>query len=150
MQISECSFQGIPECLKISDGAVELIVTLSVGPRIISCTFNGGENFFKVFDGMADADPEKWNIYGGHRLWIAPEIPERTKVPDNRKVKYFQEQDSIVFEAQEEPENRIVKRIAISICGNKVKLKHTVINKDLWAKDLSVWSLSVSPCHLFS
>jgi hypothetical protein len=143
MQISECSFPGIPECLKLSDGGVELIVTLSFGPRIISCTLNGGANFFKVFDNIAEADPNQWNIYGGHRLWIAPEIPERTKVPDNRKVKYFQEGGSVVFEAQEEPENRIVKRMTLSVSGNKVKLKNTIINKDLWAKELSVWSLSV-------
>ena len=143
MQISECSFAGIPECLKLSDGRIELIVTLSVGPRIIYCGLNGGENFFRVFDNLSEADPEKWNIYGGHRLWIAPEIPERTKVPDNRKVSWSQVGDSVVFEAQEEPENRIVKRIAVTIEEGKVKLRHTIINKDLWAKDLSVWSLSV-------
>ncbi len=143
MQVEKCSFAGLPECLKISEGDVELIVTLSVGPRIISCTYKGGENFFKVFDGAADADPGKWNIYGGHRLWIAPEIPGRTTAPDNRSVSWFREGEQIIFDAQEEPENRIVKRIALSICGNKVKLTHTIINKDIWAKDLSVWALSV-------
>lgn len=143
MQISECTFPGIPECLKLTDGRIELIVTLSFGPRIISCTIDGGKNLFKVFDNIADADPARWNIYGGHRLWIAPEIPERTKVPDNRQVKWFKEGESVVFEAQEEPENRIVKQVAISIVEGRVKLKHTIINKDLWAKELSVWSLSV-------
>ena len=143
MQITECSFAGIPECLKISEGGIELIVTLSVGPRIISCRINGGENIFRVFDNAGSADPAKWNIYGGHRLWIAPEIPGRTKVPDNRKVSWTQEGESIVFEAQEEPENRIVKRITLVIEDGRVKLTHTIANKDLWAKDLSVWSLSV-------
>ena len=97
MQITECSFAGIPECLKISEGRIELIVTLSVGPRIISCRINGGENIFRVFENLSDADPAKWNIYGGHRLWIAPEIPERTKVPDNRKVSWSRVGDSVVF-----------------------------------------------------
>ena len=144
MQITECSFAGIPECLKLSEGKIELIVTLSVGPRIISCTLDGGENFFRVFDNAATADPGKWNIYGGHRLWIAPEIPERTKVPDNRRVKWTKlSENSVCFEAAEEPENRIVKRICISFEEGKVRLDHTIINNDLWAKDLSVWSLSV-------
>ena len=88
MQVSECSFSGIPKCLQLSGDGIELIVTLSFGPRIISCRLNGGENLFRVFDHLTDADPCKWNIYGGHRLWIAPEIPERTKVPDNREATY--------------------------------------------------------------
>lgn len=141
MQITECSFSGIPRCLKLSDGAVELVVTLSFGPRIIYCGLNGGANLFRVFDNVPD--PDKWNIYGGHRLWIAPEIPERTKVPDNRSVNWYQKDDAVVFEAQEEPENRIVKRIAVSVKDGKVKLTHTIVNNDTWAKDLSVWTLSV-------
>ena len=50
MQISECTFSGIPKCLKLSGDGIELIVTLSFGPRIISCKLDGGENFFRVFE----------------------------------------------------------------------------------------------------
>lgn len=143
MQISECTFSGIPKCLKLSGDGIELIVTLSFGPRIISCKLDGGENFFRVFDHLTNADPAKWNIYGGHRLWIAPEIPEKTKVPDNREVKWYEKEGSVVLETQEEPENRIFKRIGISIDGGKVKLTHAIVNCDTWAKDLAVWALSV-------
>ena len=143
MQVSECSFSGIPKCLQLSGDGIELIVTLSFGPRIISCRLNGGENLFRVFDHLTDADPCKWNIYGGHRLWIAPEIPERTKVPDNREATYSVVDGKVIVEAPEEPENHIVKRISIAIEEGKVKLTHTIINKDTWAKDLAVWTLSV-------
>ena len=143
MRISECTFSGIPKCLALSDGGIELIVTLSFGPRIISCRLNGGENFFRVFDHLTGADPDKWNIYGGHRLWIAPEIDERTKVPDNREVKWYEEEGKVILETQIEPENRIFKRISIIIEEGKVKLTHTIVNCDTWAKDLAVWTLSV-------
>ena len=143
MQVSECTFSGIPKCLRLSGDGIELIVTLSFGPRIISCRLNGGENLFRVFDHLTDADPAVWNIYGGHRLWIAPEINARTKVPDNREVSFTVADGKVILEAPEEPENRIVKRIAVAIEEGKVKLTHTIINKDTWAKDLAVWTLSV-------
>ena len=143
MQISECSFSGIPKCLKLTDGRIELVVTLSFGPRIISCTLDGGENFFRVFDHITGADPGKWNIYGGHRLWIAPEIDERTKVPDNNEVKYTVENGKVILETEVDPANRICKKIAIAIEEGKVKLTHTIVNCDIWPKDLAVWTLSV-------
>ena len=144
MQIRERSFAGVSRCLELTDGRIELVASLDFGPRILYCGLKGGENFFRVFDNLAGADKSVWNIYGGHRLWIAPEIPARTKVPDNDPVNWRREgENTVILEGSEEPANKLVKRIAVTMEEGKVKLRHTIVNTGLWAKELSVWSLSV-------
>ncbi len=35
---------NLPNCLRLSNGEIELIVTTDVGPRVIGYSFVGGEN----------------------------------------------------------------------------------------------------------
>jgi len=47
--IEKTSYKGWPNCYRITNGTVELIVTGDVGPRIIRYAFTGGPNLFKEF-----------------------------------------------------------------------------------------------------
>lgn len=62
------------DCIRLTNGKVELLITRDVGPRIIRYGFVGGPNV------MAEIEADKyskggdvWVNRGGHRLWIAPE-----------------------------------------------------------------------------
>jgi hypothetical protein len=48
VHIEKVSWGGWPNCYKISNGEVELIVTSDVGPRIMRYGFVGGQNLLKV------------------------------------------------------------------------------------------------------
>ena len=81
------NYRGWPNCYRLSNGILELIITADVGPRIIRFGFVGQDNEFAEFeDMMGQTGGDEWKIYGGHRLWHAPEIPGRTYFPDNTPV----------------------------------------------------------------
>src|SRR5690606_1115610 len=74
---------------RISTPAMELICTLEVGPRVLLLELAGRGNVFKVYaDQLGLMGGEKWRIYGGHRLWHAPESQPRSYAPDNEPVEY--------------------------------------------------------------
>ena len=82
--VETVAYKGWPNCRRIANGQVELIVTADIGPRIIRFGFVGGDNEFKEFERMMGGDT--WRITGGHRLWHAPEEDPRTYFPDNHPV----------------------------------------------------------------
>jgi hypothetical protein len=68
------AFAGWKKNLKLANDSVELIVTLEVGPRIISYRSLQGRNVFKWMEEEARTSGEKeWKIRGGHRFWVGPE-----------------------------------------------------------------------------
>src|SRR5665213_1343042 len=84
VQIEKIEWGGWPNCYRISNGTVDLVVTSDVGPRIMRYGFNGGQNFFKVYeDQLGHSGEPGWQFRGGHRIWIGPEHRERSYGPDN-------------------------------------------------------------------
>ncbi|QJW99240.1 DUF4380 domain-containing protein [Frigoriglobus tundricola] len=82
-------YRGWKNNLRLSNGEVELVVTLDVGPRVISYRLPNGVNVLKNYDAMMGGTGEaEWQIRGGHRFWLAPEDLTRTYFPDNRPVKW--------------------------------------------------------------
>lgn len=89
MQVVE--YRGWKNNLLLSNGDVELIATLDVGPRVICYRRPGGFNVMKNYaDQMGGVGEPEWQIRGGHRFWLAPEDLTRTYYPDNRAVSYAQ------------------------------------------------------------
>ena len=70
VQIEKREWGGWPNCYRISNGEIELIVTADIGPRVMRCGFVGGQNFFRVFDDQLGKSGEaEWQLRGGHRIW---------------------------------------------------------------------------------
>src|SRR4051794_27521975 len=87
VMMDRVEYHGWKNNLRLRNGDAELIVTLDVGPRVISYRLEGGKNVFKNYDDQLGKSGEAdWQIRGGHRLWAAPEDPTRTYVPDNGPV----------------------------------------------------------------
>ena len=88
VKIEKTSYDGWPNCYRITNGEVELIVTTDVGPRVIRYGFVGGQNLFKEFKEQLGKSGEKeWQARGGHRLWFSPEDAKLTYALDNGPVK---------------------------------------------------------------
>src|SRR5438067_50409 len=85
--MEKTEYKGWKNNLRMSNGDVEVIVTLDVGPRVISYRLKDGKNVFKQYDDQLGKSGERnWQIRGGHRLWAAPEDTTRTYAPDNGPV----------------------------------------------------------------
>lgn len=139
-------YGGWPNCIRLTNGKVELILTTDVGPRIIRFGFVGGQNLFKEFkDQLGKTGGEEWRSYGGHRLWHAPEDSKRTYWPDNSPVKYTWDGKSIKLTQSMEHTTGIVKEIEVTLDPNEnhVTVVHRLTNKGSWDVELSPWSLTV-------
>ncbi|MCA9413161.1 MAG: hypothetical protein KC944_18250, partial [Candidatus Omnitrophica bacterium] len=54
-------YGGWANCVRLSNGTMELIATTDVGPRIIRCGFVGGENLFlESTDQLGKTGGEDW------------------------------------------------------------------------------------------
>src|ERR1700676_5232994 len=87
VKVEKTEYKGWPNCYRVSNGEVELIVTGDVGPRIIRYGFAGGQNLFKEFaDQLGKSGEGKFQLRGGDRVWKGPEDPVATWAPDNVPV----------------------------------------------------------------
>jgi hypothetical protein len=88
---------------------------------------------------------DEWRIYGGHRLWHAPEVRPRTYFPDNGPVEVQQRAGFVRIVQPTEPTTGIQKEIDIYLSSDdaRVRLIHRLRNTNLWAVELAPWALSV-------
>lgn len=140
------SYGGWQNCVQLTNGKVELIVTTDVGPRVIRFGFVGGQNLFhEVKEDLGKTGGSEWRPYGGHRLWHAPEQMPRTYAPDNGPVQYTWDGQTLVLTQPVEVSTGIVKQIEITLSPdeNRVKLVHRLVNKNLWDIEAAPWCLTV-------
>ena len=146
VDLQRTDYRGWPDCYRLSNNLIDLIVTTDVGPRIIRFGFAGEENEFKEYDDMAGvAGGAEWRIYGGHRLWHAPEAKPRTYCPDNSPVTLEEHADFVRLIQPTEAPTGIQKEIDIRLSAAEanVEVTHRLRNTNLWAVELAPWAVSV-------
>ncbi len=140
------SFKGWSNCARLSNKQIELIVTGDVGPRVIRLGFIGKGNLFAEYaDMLGKTGGDEWRIYGGHRLWHAPEHPLRTYFPDNNPVTFEDHGSFLRVKQPVEPTTNIEKQIDLTLDADKahVRVVHRLVNHGAWDVTLSIWALSV-------
>ena len=145
IKVQKISYGGWENCLRITSGIVDLIVTTDVGPRIIRYGFIGRENVMcEVESTLGLTGGDEWRIYGGHRLWHSPESRTRTYVPDNKPVAWEETPDGIKTMQDVEVISNIKKEMEVSLepGSSRVRINHRLTNKGVWPLELSVWSIS--------
>jgi len=145
LKISKEEYGGWPNCHRLSNGIVDLAVTTDVGPRIIRFGFVEGENEFKEYPGMlGQTGSDEWRIYGGHRLWVAPEDRERTYQPDNERVALEEDGGTVRLVQPTEPANGIQKEIEVRLSDSEplVEVTHRLRNTNASAVELAPWAIS--------
>lgn len=149
----EASYKNYGKCLSISNGAIEILVTVDVGPRIIRCACVGKENMMFEDIGRGTThdvsqlygEGKTWNIYGGHRLWMSPEAFPDTYYPDNEKVVYTTRSGGAEFIPQQQDKTGLQLSMLIEMDETEPKLTitHTITNTKREPITGSAWSLSV-------
>ena len=145
MRVENINYLGW-NCVRLSNSVIDLVITADVGPRVIRFGFVGGPNEFKEYQEFAGLKGgDEWRIYGGHRLWHAPEIKPRTYFPDNSPVKITPIGDFVRVTPPEEIGNGMQKELDVRILGesSQVKVTHRLTNTGVWPVELAIWSLSV-------
>jgi len=140
------AYGGWPNCIRISNGTVELIATTDVGPRIIRFGFVGKENeFFEDPEQMGKTNASEWLAFGGHRLWVAPEAKPRSYFPDSHPVKAVEQGNTLRLIQPIETTNGFQKEIEVTLDADKAHVTaiHKLTNHNLWAVDMAPWALTV-------
>ncbi|MCD6051835.1 MAG: hypothetical protein K0Q55_3244 [Verrucomicrobia bacterium] len=144
--MEKVNFGGWPNSIRLSNGAIELVATADVGPRVLRLALPGGENVFKVWPEQAGTKgAPQWNIYGGHRFWHAPEDKVRTYQPDNEPVEVVWKDGVLKLTQKPEPKTGLQKEIEIRMDPKqaRVEVKHRLRNHNVWAIEAAPWALSV-------
>jgi hypothetical protein len=138
-------YMGWPNCIRLSNAEVEVIVAADIGLRILRFGFIGGQNMLYLSDedkGRCGGD--SWRIYGGHRLWHAPEAMPRSYSPDNAPISFAFTNQTLKITQARESTTGIIKEmeIRLSADGNYLTVLHRLINQNLWEIKLSPWAIS--------
>jgi len=144
MNIEAIRYQGSANCYRLSNGVIELIIAADFGTRILHFGFVGEKNVFYVNDPL-EAARGKWDIYGGHRLWHAPEVDGRTNLPDNAPITIEDHGEFVRVIQPVEAGTQIVKEMDIFLHPDvpRVEIVHRLRNQGMWDATLALWALSV-------
>lgn len=145
VKVEKTDWKGWPNCYRVSNGEVELIVTSDVGPRLMSYSFVGGKNVLKEFPEQLGKSGEKdYQLRGGHRLWVAPEALETSWALDNGCVKIEARPDGLAA-TQPVDSAGFEKRITIVMApaGSGVTLDHRVVYSGVKPLEMAPWTLTM-------
>ena len=143
-RVTRIAYGGWPNCCHVSNGLVELIVTTDVGPRLIWFGFPGENELAEFPADLGRTGGNEFRLYGGHRLWHAPESKDRTYYPDNAPVALEPGTDGVRVIQPTETTTHIQKEMEVSLSPERphVRILHRLRNHNLWAVELSVWALT--------
>lgn len=131
--------------LWLTDGETELGIPLDFGIRILHVSACGGENLLyqqpeDLSDGLTTG--EGWRIWGGHRLWSAPES-EQSCWPDNQPVSYTMQTDGVILTQAVDPWLHQRKQLQIRFCPDgSLLLEHRIENTGSEPVSIASWGVS--------
>jgi len=132
-------------CRWLGNDQVRLAVTTDRGPRVVFWGWHDGQNLFAELPGAAMDTPNgTLHFLGGHRLWYAPELLDRTYWPDNAPVKVTEIAEGVAFTAPADGVG-IVKTIALQVAARdpEVRVTHTLRNTGQETVPLAPWAISM-------
>ena len=140
-------FAGWQRNIRLFNDHAEAIVTLDVGPRVLSYrTLPDGENLFKQYDEQLGGSGEgEWKIRGGHRFWVAPEDTGRTYALDNGSVEHTVAGNSVMLRNAAAEPYWLEKTLTLSFASDGAVLTadHIVTNRSPEPVSLAPWALTV-------
>lgn len=146
VKMEKVAWEGWPNCYRLTNGEVELIVTSDIGPRVMRYGYVGGPNVFWVQKETAGKSGEpEWVLRGGHRIWLGPEDIRYTYPPDNGPVKVEMRDGALVATQPVEKETNVEKEIEVRLAakGTRVTVLHRLRNRGNMPLEFSAWALSM-------
>ena len=144
-QMEVVNFLG-QNCFSLENETLKLLVSQSVGPRILSLSFAGSENLLAELPDFVLECPGvgKFHAYGGHRLWHAPEEPSRTYLPDDSPVEVAALENGCLLTQDVESKTGLQKSMKIHLVGEKpqVVVTHCLSNHGMWPVTCAPWAIT--------
>ena len=138
---------GGHECCALENDSLKLLVTQSIGPRVISFGFKDGENIFAELPEFVAELPQggEFHFYGGHRLWQAPERFETTYIPDDIPVEISKIENGLRVMQPLQAETGLQKSLEIVFAGEtQAQITHRITNHQPHPITLAPWAITIS------
>jgi len=134
------------ECVSLENKSLKLMISRSIGPRILSLSLEDGENLLAELPDVVMDCPGSgiFHAYGGHRLWHSPEQPSRTYLPDDSPVEIIPVENGYLVTQNVEAKTGLQKSMEICLQGDspKVVVTHRLYNQGLWPITCAPWAIT--------
>ena len=134
------------EAIQIDAGSVRLMVTTSVGPRVLGLLTDDGRNHLAELPDMTLDCPgsDPIHLRGGSRLWAAPEDPRVTYRPDDDPVGVEEITDGVKLSTRPDAVAGTSREIDIRVTGpERVTFDYRVINRADHPQRLAAWAITM-------
>lgn len=142
------SYYGLPTG-RIENAHLTVEYLTTAGPRVARLFLAGSEQNL-----LAETPENGWDtpfgyyrLYGGHRLWIAPERAPDTSFPDNDPVTVEPLADGVKLTQRPESLSGLVKSIELHLASAAAQLMlvHGVRNQGEAPRELALWAITELP-----
>jgi hypothetical protein len=134
------------EAVGIEAGEARLVVTTSVGPRVLALFAGDGDNAFAELPDMTLPCPGSgpFHLRGGHRLWAAPEDPRVTYRPDDDPVEVTEVPDGVRLRTVSDPVAGTSRETTIRVSGpERFTFDYRVVNTSGEPQRLACWAITM-------
>jgi hypothetical protein len=139
MRIELTTWGGWQRVYRLVDAHVEMSVVTEIGPRIIAVRVHDQPNI--LFHDTGAIGRGDWRIYGGHRIWLAPET-EASYAPDNSPCTVTVNDDELIIEAPVDPLSKLQKVLVISAEDGVFHVRNIIRNTGVMLATGAVWALT--------
>lgn len=151
-------YKNYGKVLAITNGIIDIKVTVDVGPRVIYYALCGKNNVMFNDDERSisrggEAEPDfvktfgdrKWYIYGGHRIWASPEDYPLSYYPDNDPVDVKIEGDTFTFTPprQDVTDYQYTLLLTVDAHSSHVGIENRIRNTSCGVRNIAAWALTV-------
>ncbi|HVM73046.1 MAG TPA: hypothetical protein VMT91_14885 [Anaerolineales bacterium] len=115
------------------------------GPRIVGLSYRGSPNLLAdVADIIWDTPYGPYYPMGGHRLWIAPEYPEKTYIPDHTGLSLKPGAHAVELDGASEVPAGVRKSVRMELdpAAAKLRLEHTITNESASPQTFAPWAIT--------
>ncbi len=144
--IEKLTFLGQPNCYRLSNGTIDLIVSTDVGPRILHCGFCGADNMLGEYPDLSTPTAlGDWKPWGGHRLWVAPEEMPQSYAPDNSPIRFDILGEHGIRLMQPTDQASFEKQITVKLMqgGTQVSILHRLTNRNRSVVRIAPWAITI-------
>ena len=123
-------------------------VLATAGPRIVRLGLAGSpRNVLAETPDLGWETPHgRYELLGGHRLWFAPEDPDRVAVPDGTGLALEEGADGVTLTGAAESATGLVRSISLRLLeSGSLELVHALRNVSPHPIELAPWSITQLP-----
>lgn len=133
---------------RIANGHLWFDVLADAGPRIVRLGRTGDpqNQLAETPDAGWDTPLGRYELHGGHRLWFAPEDPDRVAVPDGSGLRLESDEAGVRLEGRVEPSG-LVRSIEVRFGpdGASLEVRHELCNTGRRRLELAPWAITQLP-----